>query len=138
MCFRKRKAVLLMSDEIPTSTLDEFFHLTNNEKIKVAYVGYTKEGDLYCVDEYGDIEKVVPRAKIVNTYICNSNEASSENLSLEIKDLVVQRTFLVWLVIKMNNLEYKRKSCSKIKIPFSTFIVLTSLNIDTKIFKITK
>ena len=127
-----------MSKKIPTSTLDEFFHLTNNEKIKVAYVGYTKKGDLYCVDEYGDIEKVVSRAIIINSFICNNNEPSSENLSLKIKDLVVQRTFLMWLVIKINNLEYKKENCGKIKIPFSTFVVLTSLNIDTKIFKITK
>jgi len=124
--------------EIPTSTLDEFFHRTNNEKIKVTYIGYTKEGDLYYVDEYGDIEKVVSRVKIVNTYICNSNEPSSENLSLEIKDLVIQRTFLVWLVIKMNNLKYKKEGYSKIRIPFFTFVVLSSLNINTKIFEITK
>jgi len=124
--------------EVPTSTLDEFFHLTNNEKIKVNYIGYTKKGDLYYVDKYGDIERVVSRAKIVNSYICNNDEPSSENLSLEIKDLIIQRTFLIWLVTKINNLEYKKESCGKIKIPFSTFVVLSSLNIDTKIFKIIK
>ena len=124
--------------KIPTSTLDEFFHLTNNEKIEVNYIGYTKKGDLYYVDKYGDIERVVSRAKIVNSYICNNDEPSSENLSLEIKNLIIQRTFLIWLIIKMNNLEYKKESCGKIKIPFSTFVVLISLNIDTKIFKIIK
>ena len=124
--------------EVPASTLDEFFHLTNREKIEVSHTGYTKKGDLYYVDKYGDIEMVVTRAKIVNSFMCNSNEPSSENLSLKIKDLIIQRTFLIWLVIKINNLEYKRKSCGKIKIPFSTFVVLTSLNINTKIFKIIK
>lgn len=127
-----------MSKKIPASTLDEFFHLTNNEKIEVTYIGYTKKGDLYYVDKYGNIERVVSRAKIVNSYICNSDEPSSENLSLKIKDLIIQRTFLIWLVTKINHLEYKKESCGKVKIPFSTFVVLTSLNIDTKIFKITK
>lgn len=127
-----------MSEKIPRSTLDEFFHLTNNEKIEVTYIGYTKKGDLYYVDKYGEVERTISRAKIGNSFFCNSNEPSSENLSLKIKDLIVQRTFFIWLVIKINNLEYKKESCGKIKIPFSTFVVLTSLNVNTKIFEITK
>jgi len=124
--------------EVPISTLDEFLHPANRKKIEVNYIGYTEKGNLYYVDKYGEVERTVSRAKIVNSFICNNNEPSSENLNFEIKDLVIRRTILIWLVIKINNLEYKRKSCGKIKIPFSTFVVLTSLNIDTKIFEITK
>jgi len=128
-----------MSKEIPTSTLDEIFHFTNNEKIKVNYIAFTK-GNLYHVDEYGEVTQTISKERVTKSFYCNFGSRSEEKdylgFPIVIEELVVRKTIWLAIIIKLIHSKYQKESFWKLRIPLLTFAKLCSRNVHMKILEV--
>jgi len=130
------KGGLLMSRQTETSktksTLYQALHPTYTP-IRVNYIAYTENGNLYYVTEFGEkshsINSIDVLAKIGNF------SKKELGFPIEVQSLVIKKKFWIKLFLQKNGLDFQENNSKEIVLSFRVFFILFCKNIKMKIIK---